>query len=102
MFGSRNNDTSSSTSVTCSIFLGVDGMAPEKKRVCIGVLELAPVAFISEANLSLECTEIFWNTTAGLYSIRPVARQADCIFWELILWRLAYCIREMKSVLSIL
>lgn len=45
--------------VTCSTFPGVDGMAPEKKRVCIGVLELALVAFTLGTNLSLECTEIF-------------------------------------------
>ena len=34
-------------------------VAPEKNRVCIGILELAPMSSILEAELSFEYTEIF-------------------------------------------
>ena len=73
MFDPWNNDTSSSTSITCSIFLGVDSIVREKKWVYRSILELAPMAFIYEANLSLKYTKIFWDMTVGLYGIKLVA-----------------------------
>ena len=54
----QDNDISSltfiiisfSTSVTYSIFLSTDDIAPKKKSIYISILELAPVIFISEVN----------------------------------------------------
>ncbi len=86
----QNNDISSSISVTCYIFPGVGGMAPEKNRVCKGVFELVPVLSILEADVSFAFTESFWNTTAGLYGISLVARQAGFIFQEVLLLRFLY------------
>ena len=93
----RNSDTSSSTSVTCSTFPGVGGIWPEKKRVRIGVLALGKVLFAV-----LIPADSFWNTVDGLYGTSPVARHADCMFWTEIPCRLVFCIKEIKSALSIL
>ncbi len=57
---------------------------------------------ILDADVSFACTESFWNTTAGLFSISPVARQADSIFREVMPCRQAFYINEIKSALSTL
>ena len=74
-------------------------MAPDKNRVCIGIPELVPARFLDDL---FACTKSFSNTTAGLYGISPVARQADFIFCKVMPCHLAFCISEIKSALSTL
>ena len=98
----QNSDISSWISITCSIFPGIYGMAPEKNCIYKSLLEPAQVLSVLEVEMLFACTKSFWNTTVGLYGISSVARQADSIFREILPCRLAFCINEIKLALSIL
>ena len=76
----QNKEINSSSSETCSIFSGVDGIWPEKKRVQIGVLALAKIP------LFVWLADILSKTEKGLYGINPVACYTDCIFWVVFKW----------------
>ncbi len=65
----RNNDISSSISVTYSIFPGIGGIALKKNCVRKDVFEPALVLSILEADVLFACTKSFWNIIIGLYSI---------------------------------
>ena len=57
----------------------ISGIVFKKIYICISILELALVVFISEANLSLESIKSLQNITSKLYSIRSIACQANFI-----------------------
>ncbi len=90
----QDKDISSSTFEICSICPGAGGIWPERKHFLIGVLALA------EIPLSVWQIDILPNTDEIFYGISPVARNVDCIFRVIVLFCQAFCIKEMKSALS--
>ncbi len=67
-----------------------------KKRLQISVLALAEIL------LSVWLADILSKTKEGLYRISHVARNPDYISWVIIPCCRAFCIKEMKSALSML
>ena len=65
------------------MLLDISGITPKFNRVYIGIFEVfkaVPVLLLLEAKVLSSCTDRFWNTIAGLYSITYIAYQANYIF----------------------
>lgn len=79
------------------MFPGVGGIWLEKTCIWMGVLALGRVSLFT-----CGLAGILSKTEKGLYGISPIARLADCIFRAVIPCYLDFCIKAIKSALSML